>query len=362
MLAAQARAQRPLLAEAELARPLEATSSIAWQGQQTGAAISHLADVHRLPLWIDRRLDPTAEIELTATDLPVRSVFDQLCEQRKDRDWGWTTLRTVVYFGPRDSARELATLSELARQAIAKAPADQRRRWLTPAEWKFPRLSEPRALLEQTVADIGAELRGVELVPHDLWAAKALPAIAPTDRVVLLLAGFDLTIAPGPTNRQLRVEPIKRPVHLVRTYPATAEVTAAADALTRSDEGVEVRRQGRQIVIAARWEVHAQLRPDPRVAADASTNPTSPRGERRFTLKIEQKPVGRVLEQLAAQLQIVVEWDPNLLAASPAVSESLVSCDVREVDLDGLLRAIIESAGLKFERREQSVTIRSAKQ
>jgi type II secretory pathway component HofQ len=76
----------------------------------------------------------------------------------------------------------------------------------------------------------------------------------------------------------------------------------------------------------------------------------------RFTLKIENQPVGRVLDQLARQLNLNVVWSTN----PPAGQQALISCDVRQVDLDGLLEAILEPAGLTSRREGQTVTIQPA--
>jgi hypothetical protein len=78
----------------------------------------------------------------------------------------------------------------------------------------------------------------------------------------------------------------------------------------------------------------------------------------RFTLKIDNQPAGRVLDQLARQLQLEVEWDAAL-EQSPALGrEANVSCDVRDADLDELFAAVLTPAGLVFERDGKKVSIR----
>ena len=358
-------AQSPALAEEPLARKLAQRVTVAWNGQQLDLALGRLTDLMEIPVWLDRRVDPTAPVELAINDSPVREALQSLAADEA-RDWGWTSLRTVVYVGPRQTARELATLSELARLAIAKAPPDVRRKWQAPSPWSYPRLSEPRLLLAETFAGVGAELGQVDAVPHDLWAARSLPAVAPIDRVVLMLAGFDLTIVASPDGKQLRVAPIARPVQLTREYPSSDSVAAAAAALAEQDESVRVRRQGRRLSVVGRWEDHELLRavlrggPANDGPADNGSPPPANVGAQRFTLKIANKPLEPVLTQLAAQLQLTIHWDPAINAATHSPRSALVSCDVREVDLDGLLKAIIAPAGLTFTREGQTVTIRPA--
>jgi hypothetical protein len=363
-------AHRPLLAEAPLARRLQQPVTLAWTGQELRSALARLSEVQGVPIWLDRRVDPNAELNLSASNQPIAAVLDQLTADPRG-ELGWTTLRNVVYVGPRDAARELATLSELARQALAKAPADVRRKWLTPSAWTIPRLSEPRKLLDETLAAVDAKLQAGATIPHDVWAECALPGIAPIDRVVLMLAGFDLAVEPAADGGRVRVSPIKRPIELRQSYPASERVDHAVAELASADDGVRVRRQGRQVAVAGSWEDHERIRlaqrgvnaqqaAPPATSAGRSRGSADQAGGQRFTLRIASKPVGPVLAQLAAQLQLTVEWDAALTAAMPAVADTLVSCEVREVDLDGLLSAILESAGLTFDRNGQRVTIRAA--
>lgn len=366
-VARPATAEGPLLAEAPLAGKLRQPVTVAWQGQQLGTALAGLAEVHALPLWIDRRIDPSAAVNLSVSDRSLADALDALVANKAPQ-WGWTSLRTVIYFGPRESARELATLSELARQAIAHAPNDVRRKWLTTGPWKIARLSEPRALLGEIATDVGTDLRGAEEIPHDLWGERTLSAIAPIDRAVLLSAGFNLCVEPAPDGRHLRVVPIRRPIQLTRTYSLNERIEAIASELASTDDDMRIRKQGRRLAVAARWEEHEQLRAASRNESSAENGADSaadaaaarPRGEQRFTLRIASKPVGPVLKQLAAQLRLTVEWDPALLAATPKIVDTLVSCEVREADLDALLKAILEPAELTFDRAGQTLTIRAA--
>lgn len=351
-------AETPRLAEPELARQLQQRVTLSWHGQELGPALARLAEVQKLPLWIDRRIDPHAAIELAINDATLTEALDRIAAEGGAEPWGWSTLGGVVYFGPRASARDLATLAMLARRAIPKAPAAQRRKWLTAAPWEYPRLSEPRSLLRETLTSLDATVRNEGELPHDLWPARSLPAVAPIDRVVLLLAGFDLAGEPTPDGRQWRLAPIKRPVQFTRGYPRNERTEAASEGLVEVDAGVRVKKLARQLEIAGRWEDHESLRIALRGGAPAEPQPAPPAGgERRFTLRLENKPVGRVLEQLAAQLQFELAWD-----GEPTMRDALVSCDVRQADLDALLEAILAPAKLTFERKDRTVTIRAANQ
>ena len=359
-----AHAAPPKLANDALARQLQQRVTLAWDDQEVASALERLAEVQRIPLWIDRRLDPHARVSLAGSNLTISELMDRLAAS-DGRNWGWTSLRTVIYFGPRQTAGELATLSELARQAVANAPPTARRRWLTQSPWEFPRLSEPKALLATVITDSGSEMRDIAPIPHDLWPACSLPGIPPIDRAVLILASFDLQLSASRDARQVGGTPIERPLQLTAAYPASEELQAVIDALTEADSTIRSRRQGRRLSVSGRWEDHEQLRRalNPAATSERTTNDGAPprAGEQRYTLRIANKPVGAVLDQLSAQLQVAVVWDPALAAATPSPRETLVSCEVREVDLDRLLKAVLTPAGLDFEREGATVTIRAAR-
>ena len=64
-----------------------------------------------------------------------------------------------------------------------------------------------------------------------------------------------------------------------------------------------------------------------------------------------------VLDQLAEQLQLSVEWAPELTQPPASARDRAVSCDVREADLDGLLAAILGPAGLAARRDDEHIRI-----
>jgi hypothetical protein len=355
-------AQTHSLTNAQLAQRLERPVTVEWEGQRLAAALERLAEVHQIALWIDRRIDPATPIELSMSQQPLREVLSAI---GAPHDWSFTTYHGVLYFGPRETASELATLRALARQTISKAPADRRAPLLTAEPWSFPRLSEPRQLLVQLARQARVELKGEELVPHDLWPARSLPPLPVVDRVVLLLAGFDLTCQLSADGSQLQIVPIKRPVHITSTYTISRARSAAVDAVLKELPAAKATRAGQQLTLSALAEEHERVQ----LAIKGQPAPTPARpplrstdeSQQRFTLKITNQPVGRVIDQLAKQLKLDVEWPPELSTASATTRTALVSCDVRDADLDELLTAVLSPAGLSFERDGQKVRIRVAR-
>jgi hypothetical protein len=293
-----------------LARPV----TLSWHGQTLGPALERLAASQELPLWIDRRIDRSAPLEMDARGVPLSDALNQVAATQQAAA---TTFRGVVYFGPAPTAGELATLAERARLSVAKAPVDRRQKWLASAPWSFSRLSQPRQLLEQLAAETGAKIASAEAVPHDLWAAQELPPMAAIDRAVLLLAGFDLTCEVADDGAELRIVPIPTPV--------AGNVRALASGVPPTTPPSRERRPVDQLSRAA------------------------------FTLKLDNRPVSAVLDQLAGQLNLELAWAENLSAEARKV---MTTCDVRNVTLDELLAAVLNPAGLTFQRTDRTVEIR----
>jgi hypothetical protein len=133
---------------------------------------------------------------------------------------------------------------------------------------------------------------------------------------VLVLAGFDLTCEISRDGEKCRVVPIEYPL------PASGAPLAEASSPVRLSD---------------------------RSGANAA--------RRRFSLRLENQAVGRVMEQLAGQLKLELSWNEDSLRANGRSRETLVSCQVADVDLDELLRGILKPAGLGFTKAGQRVEI-----
>ncbi|RIK86371.1 MAG: hypothetical protein DCC67_02815 [Planctomycetota bacterium] len=351
-------------AEAALDGALQRTATVSWQNQELAAALARIAASGGVAVWLDRRVDPNAAVSLRADDQRLRDVLEQLAAQRQ---CGAQAYRGLVYVGPPQTAEELLTLSELARQSLAPLPPALRAKWLAPQRRSLPRLAEPRRILSELSTPNGAAVRGGELVPHDLWPARQTPPMAAIDLVVLVLAGFDLTCELSPDGRELFVRPIRRPVQIVREYSVGEGQRRRIESLLEEMSVSEVARRRERWTIAARAEEHEQLavalHPPRSAPGGAPRSDRSPprAGEQRFSLIVENQPAGKVLDQLASQLDLAIEWDPALAADARGGRDALVSCSVEQASLAELLEALLAPAGLVAERQGQRITVRRAK-
>ena len=353
-------------ADVKAARQLAEPVSITWQDVPLTTALARLKETQSLATWLDRRIDPSAPITLSVVDQPLGEVLATLASQVGATT---TSLGGLIYLGPQQTADEIATLAALARQPLAKAPPAMRGPWLKAQPWAFAKLSQPRTLLNDLVASAGAKVEDEQLVPHDLWPARETPALAPIDRAVLLLAGFDLTCELSSDGGAIRVVPIQRPVVIAEVYRVAKSRQSAFDAALGELAGATQSGDENRPTISARVEDHQRLRAalsgrrTGAVAAAAALRSAGAKAggstleDRRFTLTIANKPLEPVLNQLASQLNLQLVWDDSLPPGA-ADRAALVSCQVDRADLDKLLKSLLTPAGLDFARQENRVTIR----
>jgi hypothetical protein len=282
--------------------PRQQLITLAWREQELGVALQRLSESQRLRIWVDRRVDRSARVNLIADRLSIAEVLESLASQHGA---AVAHFRGVTYFGTVQTAVALPQLASRVRAEINALPRSVQTKWLAASEWKCSRLSEPRAFIEQTAASVGAELAGADQIPHDLWPARQLPAMAAVDRLVLLLANFDLTFDVADGGGTIKLEPID--------YSKMGALKSPRPFKAPHEQTLQPRRVE----------------------------------DRRFTLRIVNQPAGSVIEQLADRLGFAVIWDASLESPDAPERRTLVSCDVREASLEELLAAILEPAGIQ---------------
>ena len=286
--------------------------SVTWQRQQLQNALSALARIQGKALWLDRRVDPAQLVSEKYKEVPVGEATTKLLQR-----FGLESLQIegLLYVGPREPTRGLAALLLRMRASVESTSPRARQRWLKQAPTSWPRLTRPRKLLERLCSDAGIQIEGLERVPHDLWPAREGPSMSLADRVVLILAGFDLTCEISTDGQGCKIVPIRYPLP-----DESAKFSSAPNKRKRRPQAGATRQQ--------------------------------------FSLRLQNQPVGRVLDQLAAQLNLKLVWDEPSLQQHKRSRETLISCQVQNVDLDQLLEAILGPAGMTFSKKSKQVTIR----
>ena len=356
MLAGILHAAPPGNGTIELPYQLNRRLTAAWQGQEIGTVLERIATSQDVAIWLDRRVDPQQQIEVRVSDAPLAGVLDQLSAPH---ELGWSSLGAIIYVGPRESASELATLAEISKYSLSRVPATVRERWLATAPAEWPGLSEPRELLTTWLETAGVQLANPDAVSHDLWNARTLPPVSLLDKVVLVLVGYDQTCEISPNGQSCRIVPITRPVVITKSYEAgrhTRELLAEF----KENPTVSINRKGSGVAITGRWEDHERVAAI--LAGTSSENqrqrqPTVREDQKVFSLRLENQPVGKVIDQLANQLGLSVSWNQELLSRPIDPRTTLVSCNVSNGNLPKLLESVLSPAGFEFVLKDKTLEI-----
>jgi len=330
-----------------LARQLAEPVDVYWAGTPLRQALDSLAHTRRVAVLIDRRVDPGQELDLKLDGLPLDRVFREIA---KNRGLGLCWLGPVAYLGPTRVTARLRTVAELRQEEVRSLPAAVRRKFLLPERLRWEDFATPRDLLSELAAQSGIEISGLDLVPHDLWAAADLPPLALVDRLTLIAGQFDLTFQLAADGTAIVLIPIPEDVAIVRSYPGGRRPEQLAEKWAALVPDSHIKVVGDKVFVRGLLEDHERSKPAGRG-----------KEQRLFTATIANKPLGQVLEHFARQLELELRIDHEALEQAGVSLEQLVSFSVQNATFDELFEAALEPVGCTFRRRGNVIEIRPAK-
>jgi hypothetical protein len=314
--------------------------SVDWMGVPLRQALVGLARSQGLGVVLDRRIDPGQMIDFSGKDLSLKVACVEIAE---DRNLGFVALGPVAYFGPRPSARVVRTLAALISQQAEKLPSDRRAKFTAAKAWKWNDLATPRELVEQLAAEAGAKVGGLDLLPHDLWAASDLPALPLADRLALVTAQYDLAVRLEDGGRTIALVPQEAKVAIERSYSGGSDAEELAKRWAAKVPDATITLVGKTITVRGLVEEHELLRGTP-TAARKSAPETG--GTRVHSLKVDDIPVGKLLESLARTLDLDLKLDRKSLEAGGISLDKRVSLNVDKVSTLTLFKKLLNPVGL----------------
>jgi hypothetical protein len=292
------------------------TASIHWQGVALGDAIARLEPLFDQPAFVDRRVDPNLEVSL---DIEASSAEQVMAALAVEQSYGVARLGRLVYFGPASAAGQLRALAASRDKEVARLPANVRTSLAGRSDLTWPRLSEPRQLVESIAEQNGWRVANPKSIPHDLWAAGQLPELTVVEQLTVLLIGFDLTFELDADGRAIKVVPLA-------PTPGLPTTSAATSANSRPKDSVDAprRSQGKRQV---------------------------------YTLRVQEKPVGAVLRELTRRLQWPIVIDEEAIRTAGKSLEMRVSFSVENADREKLLDELLTPAGLEYQMEGDQIRI-----
>jgi hypothetical protein len=296
-----------------------------------------LATSQRIAIWLDRRVDPGHEVDLAVDD----STLDEALQRVGSAIGGGVSyVGSVAYLGSQPVTAKLATLAALRRDEVKLLPSAARTRFASSSAWTWEELATPRELLGQLAQQADTKVLNIQLIPHDLWPAGDLPAMPLTDRMTLLLAGFDLTFDIARDGSAIRLTPMPAEAVIERSYSPRRSLNAAETAVTTGFPSVGVKKAAARLVIIGTFEEHEAidrlLRGEPIRRVEATP------GSKRFDLRVENQPIGAIVKAVADREKLQLRVEPALQSRL----QQLISLDVKQMTLDELLDRALLSTGI----------------
>lgn len=350
---------------------LEQSFSASWEKDSLRGIVHAVESAKHVSILLDRRLDPTGIRSLQVAGETLRGCLERLAAES---DATATVIGSTVYLGPPATAQKLRTLVALRIQELSaretRVPDRRRSELAQTRTLRWNDLDRPADLVRRLTSEYSLALSGIELVPHDLWAAGTLPESNAIEALTLVLAQFDLTFTWSDQARGIAIEPAPERVAIERSYDPPAGLSPAA-AIGRWKEelpGLEAREAGGKILISATEEMHEVVKRIRRGGRAADkTGSQIPQNQvplklRRYSLKIQQKPASAVLNGLSRPEngELTFEYSRADFTAAGIDLDRLVTFEVKDATIEKLLKATLEPLGVSFEIQERTVRLTPA--
>jgi len=309
--------------------------------------------------------NPSATLDFSADDLPLDELLSRLAQARGGVA---RVVGNTVYLGPAEPSAPLRTLVALRTRELNDAIREGtgKRGFVKPYDFSWNDLATPRELLERLAQRHSFELRGIERVPHDLWGAAELPQATLAEALSLILIQFDLTFVWRKGGAGVEIEPIAGDPRLEQSHPAPKGIKPRAwlERVEQELQGRQAKLRGEAVVFSGLQEEHEtiealrdQLR-GTRLPTRKGQEPAGGAKEVRYTLRMQDKPVGSLLKTLESrQPAYQFEYDAAALQQAGIRLEQRISLDVKDATVEELLRTALSQVRLGFEIEGQKVRL-----
>lgn len=330
-----------------------------------------LEDLKHVSILLDRRLDPTAMLSASAAGESLREFLERLASGSNARA---TVLGNTIYLGPPVAAERLRTIVAMRRDELfdrqSTIPEGRRIELTRGSTLRWADLDRPLEILERLSRDYLFKVEGFDQVPHDLWAAATLPDAGAIEALSLVLVQYDLTFAWTGQGEGIRIVPMPERVAIERPHDPGKGLSADASIARWKEQvpGLEARVERGKVVVSGTLETHELIErvrrgarvPDKPAVSEAT--PLKPLKFERYTLQIKNKPASALLEALGQPTrgQLSFVYDQAELKAAGIDLDKLVTFEVKNATIEGLLKATFDPLGLTFEIDDRTVRLKPA--
>lgn len=337
--------------EAELDQQLERLVDLTWDDVPLRDGLGSLAASQRVAIFLDRRIDPDQLISLKVSDERLEQVLQRVALLAEA---GVARVGDVMYVGPSETAGQLPTVAELQSQFARTGDSQFAANLLTRRSYRWERLTPPREILTDIAQAQEMTWTNLEtVIPHDLWPEVNLPPLRTTELLTLVLAGFHASyrFQKTPDGVQLELVGIPENLALTKSYRYAGNHDEAITKIRGLYPEAKVESDGKQLAVTGSHEAQQAVAKLLR-GGTVRRGMVTP-GEKRYTLTVQQQPLGPVLKALAGQLGLEVVLPEG---QDEALSKR-TSFSVKEADLPGLLDAIFAESELGYRVEEERLIV-----
>jgi hypothetical protein len=319
--------------------------------------LERLSSERKIAILLDRRIDPdqrlNVHIQADFFDEGINDLVKPLTAEA-------TVLGDAVFVARPQVARTLRTRVELAERRLdallqknfSRKIALARR---APVRWGF--LTSPQEILQEIAARYELTFVNLPEIPHDLWAAGEIAHPSATEALLLIATQFGKDIR-WIDDRQVEFVPETAHPQIERVHPLRGiKPDDARNRVLAAFPDLAVRTTDRQLTAVGLIEQQEAIdvllgnRPARKPQAPAEAGNLS---NRRFTLRMVQRPLADLLQQLEKQ-DIIIRKDDAALDAAGISLKVLISLELQNATIETLLDQACIPLGLNY--RIQGLTI-----
>ena len=322
---------------AELQRQTLVSNTGQWLDAPLRPLLMQLSETRRIPIFIDRRVDPSAPVTLAAKDL----TWDQLLyEIGRPHGYGFCRLEGIYYFGPVETAMTLPANFEKLNGWIKENRRNAKVNWRRPARARWHQLTQPRELFVRALEPLNVEVLELDSIPFDLWPAADVNQLPINLQVALIAVGFEKWITVTRSGKKVKVVP----------YPDTSAMIELCN-IENIDSALDKLRSGNKNIRISKRDKSSMLISGPtnqvyNAMKDALKFQVAKKGdvqESTFTAELKGKR-GSIVATMAQQMDLRMEFDPGL---GGALSEH-IEFDVKDATVDAILEQALKGTGIQF--------------
>jgi hypothetical protein len=320
----------------EFVARLSASMDSLVDGKPYRDAILGIAKQAQVNVWLDRSVDPSAEVKVGSAGPTVYTAIEKIAAQR---DCVLMPVANVLLIG-----RE-AWIDQTAATLLSLKLELNRQNSIDDVSWQA--LSTPIETLQ--VASTSANVSVNPPLPHDLWPATDWKQIDRRAAVSLILAQFNQRPQSTTSLESIRTDPASADGKFTRRYDLDKSCMAVLrSTFTRVDQKGQVEAADGWLVATGSVRAH-------RLAFSAAMNTLAetakPVMADKATFQVKLSEVaGKALQQLAAKLEMKCVIDST---AQDACQQAVTISG--EYTLKSLIEAVAEQAGVSATWKETEI-------